>query len=101
MDIQRLRNLTTGILHTKMGHVYQDLEMIVGQNGLMTHMIPNMIIAVQPWLKESVADKRFWNDKYDTTHTGEIELPIPSTVERNLMIDRYHLESNPLEKVHG
>ena len=28
MNIQRLRNLTTGILHTEMGHIYQDLETI-------------------------------------------------------------------------
>ena len=30
MDIQRLRNLTTGRLHTEMGHIYEDLELITG-----------------------------------------------------------------------
>ncbi len=26
MDIQRLRNLTTGRLHTEMAHIYQELN---------------------------------------------------------------------------
>ena len=33
MDIQRLRNLTTGRLHTKMDHIHEDLGFIVGDDG--------------------------------------------------------------------
>ena len=36
MNIQRLRNLTTGRLHTEMGHIYEDLGIITGETGLMT-----------------------------------------------------------------
>ena len=35
MDIQRLRNLTTGRLHTQMTDIYMDLDYLTGQS-LMT-----------------------------------------------------------------
>ena len=75
MDIQRLRNLTTQRLHTKMEHIYEDLENITGEKGLFTHMLPNICKACLPWLREHVTEPRFWEDKYDTTHIGEFELP--------------------------
>jgi len=42
-DSKRLRNLTTHRLHTKLDHIYEDLEWISGETGLMTHMLPNML----------------------------------------------------------
>lgn len=48
VDTQRLRSLTTFILHTEMVHIYEDLERITGERGLMTHMLPRMARAVQP-----------------------------------------------------
>lgn len=96
MDIQRLRNLTTGRLHTEMGHIYQDLEEIIGEKGLMTHMLPRVMRAVEPWLKEHVFDNRFWDGEYDTTHIGEITLPTPTAEERRLMFERYAAQPNPL-----
>ena len=89
MDIQRLRNLTTGRLHTDMGHVYEDLETITGERGLMTHMLPMVMRAVEPWLRENVTDVRFWDDEYDTTHTGEYTLPEPTADDRDAMFMRY------------
>lgn len=97
MDIQRLRNLTTGRLHTKIDHIYKDLETITGEIGLMTHMLPRAMRAVEPWLREHVVDSRFWDGKYDTTHTGEIELPAPSELDRQAMFKRYAAQPDPLE----
>jgi hypothetical protein len=97
MDIQRLRNLTTGRLHTEIGHVYQDLETITGQKGLMTHMLPRVARAVEPWLREHVTDQRFWADEYDTTHTGEHPLPEATEQDRAAMFERYKAQPNPLE----
>ena len=77
MDIQRLRNLTTGRLHTDISHVYEDLGIITGEAGLMTHMLPRAMRAAEPWLREHVTDARFWDEQYDTTHTGEFDLPTP------------------------
>lgn len=96
MDIQRLRNLTTGKLHTEMGHIYMDLEKITGEKGLMTHMLPRVMHAVEPWLRECVTDMRFWDGKFDTTHTGTIKLPTPSAKDRKLMLERYAAQPDPL-----
>lgn len=96
MDIQRLRNLTTGFLHTEIGHVYEDLGEITGAKGLMTHMLPRAMRAVKPWLRDNVTDPRFWDGKYDPTHTGEIDIPVPTKADRDLMFDRYAAQPNPL-----
>lgn len=96
MDIQRLRNLTTGRLHTEIGHVYEDLEIITGEKGLMTHMLPRVARAAEPWLREHVTEPRFWDAAYDTTHTGEYELPKPTDDERAAMLDLYKAQPNPL-----
>lgn len=96
MDIQRLRSLTTGRLHTEMGHIYEDLETIIGEKGLMTHMLPRVYRAVEPWLRQHVTDARFWNGEYDTSHTGTIELPEPSESDRKAMLQRFLEQPSPL-----
>jgi hypothetical protein len=96
MNIQRLRNLTTGRLHTDIGCVYEDLGTITGEQGLMTHMLPRVMNAVEPWLREHVTDSRFWDGEYDTSHTGELELPEPTDADRAAMLERYKAQPNPL-----
>ncbi len=97
MDIQRLRNLTTGRLHTDIGCIYQDLEWITGQPGLMTHMLPRAIRAVEPWLRDHVTDQRFWDDSFDPSHAGEYVLPEPTTADREAMTRLYLAQPNPLD----
>ena len=96
MDIQRLRNLTTGRLHTEMDHIYKDLEDITGVQGLMTHMLPRAVKAVKPWLREHVTEQRFWDGEYDPSHTGEYTLPEPTAGERAAMFDLYKAMPNPI-----
>jgi len=90
MGIQRLRNLTTGILHTEVNHIYEDLENITGEKGLMTHMLPRVIRAVEPWLREHIKDGKFWNGEYDTSHTGDYVLPEPTEADRKAIVERYY-----------
>lgn len=97
MEIQRLRNLTTGRLHTEIGHVYEDLGAITGEKCLMTHMLPRAMRAVEPWLREHVSDPRFWNGEYDIGHTGEYPLPNPTESDRLAMIERYIAQQDPFE----
>lgn len=97
MDIQRLRNLTTGRLHTEMGHIYEDLAYIIGDDGIMTHMIPRVARAIAPWLREQVRDERFWDGEFDTTHTGEYPLRAMNPEERKAAFGRYKAMPNPLE----
>lgn len=98
MDIQRLRNLTTGRLHTNMGDIYLDIEFITGEKGVMTHMLPNAMRAIEPWLKTQIADPRMWEDEYDTTHTGEIDLRPMNDDERKEFWARYTKLPSPLER---
>lgn len=75
MDIQRLRNLTTGRLHTQMADIYQDIEYLTGARGVLTHMLPDATKALLPYLREKTPDARLWDGAYDTAHVGEIDVP--------------------------
>jgi hypothetical protein len=97
MDIQRLRNLTTGRLHTEIDHIYEDLEMITGERGLMTHMLPRVMKAVKPWLRHEVRNMRFWDGTYDTTHVGDYDLRMPDEGDRAAMFEQFMEQPNPLE----
>jgi hypothetical protein len=83
-----------------MDHIYEDLGIITGDAGLMTHMLPRASRAVEPWLRKHVTDSRFWDGKYDTTHTGELELPTPSKADRKAMLKRFAAQPNPLVGKH-
>lgn len=96
ISAQRLRNLTTERLHTEMDHVYQDLEIITKQQGLLTHMLPRVNNAVLPWLREKVKDQRFWDGEFDPSHTGDVELPEATAEELEAMLQRYLAQPNPL-----
>lgn len=95
MTNQRLRNLTTGKLHTKMEDIYEDVEYITGEKGVMTHMLPNAFRAMQDWLREKVTDARFWDDAYDVTHTGETDLQPMTDDERDAFWKRYGALPHP------
>ena len=99
MNIQRLRNLTTGRLHTEMAHIYEDLGFIVGDDGLMTHMLPRVMTAVEPWLREQITDQRFWDEQYDTTHVGEYPLRAMTNEESAAALKRYAAMPNPFAEV--
>ncbi len=78
-----------------MDHIYEDLETITGERGLMTHMLPRANDAIKPWLMWHLGDDRFWNEEYDPNHTGETELPEPTEDERLVMMDRFAKMPNP------
>jgi len=79
-----------------MEHIYEDLGIITGETVLMTHMLPRAMRACEPWLREHVTDPRFWDGEYDTTHSGELELPTSSEADRKAMFKRYAAQPNPL-----
>lgn len=96
MDIQRLRNLTTGRLHTEMEDIYEDMEYLIGIPGIMTHQLPNVLIAMKPWLKERVLEEKFWEDKYDDTHTGDYEIRVMTKEESGETLKRFSKLKSPL-----
>lgn len=96
MNIQRLRNLTTGRLHTSMGDIYQDIEYLTGEKGIMTHMLPNACRALEPYLREKVPETKFWEDEYDINHIGEVDVPPMDEDERKAFWERYGELPSPL-----
>ena len=96
IDCQRLRNLTTGRLHTEMSCIYEDLETIAGWGGLFTHQLPRVNQAIRPWLKEVVEDERFWDGEYDPSHTGTMAVRMPTPEERAAFAERYAAIPCPL-----
>ena len=76
----RLRNLTTRKLHTNIKHVYEDIEFLTGQKGLMTHNIPSALRAIEPYLRRCVDEKRFWDGEYDPHVPGTIKI---TSMDRN------------------
>jgi hypothetical protein len=101
MDIQRLRNLTTVRLHTKMRDIYEDIDQLVGVDGVMSHQLPNAIRALMPFLREQVPDERFWDGAYDTTHTGEIEVRSMNDEEQKAFWQRFSGFPDPLTDLMG
>ena len=95
MDIQRLRNLTTGKLHTDIGHVYQDIEYLTGESGIMTHMLPNAWRALDPYLRTVVPDTRLWDGQHDPSHTGDIDVPPMDEVAKEAFWARYDALPHP------
>lgn len=89
MNAQRLRNLTTGRLHTKMEDIYEDVEFLTGEKGVMTHQLPNAFNAMQPFLREKVTEPRFWDGEHDTTHHGEVSIEPMTEEEKKAFFERY------------
>lgn len=89
MNIQRLRNLTTGRIHTKMEDIYEDIAFISGAGGVMTHQLPNAKKALEPYLREVAPDPRLWNGEYDPMHIGEIDVPPMDESEQEALWERF------------
>lgn len=71
MDIQRVRNLSTGILHTNIKDVYEDIYFITGIN-VFTHQIPAFIEGLSEFLRNILKDEMFFDGIYNPNHTGDV-----------------------------
>jgi hypothetical protein len=98
LTAKRIRNLTTGILHTCMDDVYRDLAAIVGVDGLMTHQLPRVRECVLPWLREKTKnDAAFWDKDIQIETDWEIDhWSEPSQAERAVMLENYKAMPDPL-----
>ena len=99
MDIQRLRNLTTGRLHTKMEDIYADIDTLTGEAGVMTHMLPNACRALEPYLREVAPDARLWDGAYDVSHTGQIAVPQMNAEQRDEFWKRFGALPSPFARM--
>jgi hypothetical protein len=79
-----------------MRDIYEDFAYILGDDGFTTHMLPRLLDAVEPWLRGQIADLRFWNGEYDTTHVGEYPLRPMTREESDAARERYKAMPDPL-----
>lgn len=96
MKNQNLRNLTTGRLHTHVDDIYEDIEFITGDEGIMTHHLGMACKAMQPWLREKITDARFWDGAFDLTHEGETEIIPMNAEEKKAFFVLFAQQPNPL-----
>ncbi len=89
MDIQRIRNLTTGILHTNLLDVHEDVARLTGVVILKREM-PFVIPAMREWLRRVVEDERFFDVGLCYGHVGEIDMPRMSILEKGAFLGRLH-----------
>jgi hypothetical protein len=73
--VGKLRNITTGILHTNIGDVYKFIEDYTGEQGIMTHQLPSACEALTPILKRKLIKRWFepvWQKEF---LDDEVEVP--------------------------
>lgn len=74
---QRIRNLTTGIVHTKLVDMYLDIDRITG-SPIVTGRLGIALAELRPWLRKHIPDQQYWNVRRDLSHCGEVEIPAMS-----------------------
>jgi hypothetical protein len=71
----KLRNVTSGRLHTNIGDVYQFYTEYCGADGIMTHHIPSAFQALLPILKSKLSEEWFTDEWIKTGLDEPVEVP--------------------------
>jgi hypothetical protein len=95
-EAQRLRNLTTERLHTKMDDIYTDICLVMGLPSIMTHSLPAANKAIAPWLHKHVKEPSFWDGSYNPGLKGIVYLPDPTPEEQQEMKTLWIAELNDI-----
>ncbi len=75
MSFQRIRNLTTGMVHTKFKHVAQDIDGLMGDSIFDATRPLVYRTIIKPHLRKYVKDGRFWKVEMDESHVGTMDIP--------------------------
>lgn len=87
---QRLRNLTSGHLHTTADELEHDLMYLLRERGpLMPTQLHILVKALEPVLIQRLSDPRFWNGKYDPEHEGVVGVEPLDPEELRALWNRY------------
>lgn len=89
----KLRNITSGILHTGIGEVYNFFESYLGMDGIMTHQLPSACKALQPILKNKLSKDWFTNEwiKDQNWQNTETEVPDLTAEEKQEFWKEYEV----------
>jgi hypothetical protein len=99
MDIQRLRNLTTNKLHTKVSDIYEDIAFLTGEPATKPHQLADILGVIEMYLYDRLEDNRFWNDTFDPSHIGEIDIPPMDEEFKRQIWDTHQIDLNPSKNV--
>lgn len=78
----KLRNVTSGRLHTSIGDVYEFYTAYCGAEGIMTHHIPSAYKALLPILKNKLSDEWFTDEWIKTGLEETVEVPEMTQTEK-------------------
>jgi len=92
----KLRNITTGILHTNIGDVYLFLEEYLDVKGVMTHQLPSACRALNPILKKKLSKDWFTKEWQKNGLNEPIELPNLTKQEKILFWKKYEILSSKM-----
>jgi len=98
MDVQRLRNLTTGVVHTKPYHMFFDIEFLTGVIGISIKDMSLALKALKPWLRDQVDDDSFWIPEMDVSNQGQYDIQPMSNEEKAAFLKRYYNQSSKVSE---
>jgi len=78
---QRLRNFTTGIIHTHRLHLAEDASALLGIE-IQESDLDNFIPGIKLFLHTRITQQRFWNCKRDLSHGGFTQFDVMSAEEK-------------------
>jgi hypothetical protein len=94
----KLRNITTGILHTNIDDVYLFLEEYVGAKGIMTHQLGSAVKALTPILQTKLSDEWFREEWIKVGLDKVIEITDLTEEEKIKFWKEYEVYSSELWK---
>jgi hypothetical protein len=94
--VGKLRNITTGILHTAIGDVYEFLEEYLDAKGIMTHQLPSACRALEPILKSKLPETWFVKEWVKAGLDVEAECPDLTEDEKKVFWESYEEHAGKL-----
>src|SRR5690606_34745779 len=88
--VGKLRNITTGRLHTDIGQVYTFIEDYTGEKGIMTHHLPSACPALQEILKRKLDSSWFDGEWQREGLDTEVDVPDLTEEERKEFWERFN-----------
>lgn len=86
----KLRNITSGILHTEIGDVYLFFEEYIGMKGIMTHQLGSACKAIEPILRTKFGKMWFTDEWIKDGLNVMVEVPDLTAEEKELFWKHYH-----------
>lgn len=91
MRTQDLRNITTGLTHTKKSRILGTLQYLTGFRDLNEGQLDGIRKLLLPILKKKIKDPRFWNNELDLDHGGDYKIDPLNEEVRKFFRKKYRM----------